>query len=90
MLRPDRQPLLTKTRWLLLTRRDHRTPDERGRLRDLVRHDLKAVPTTLLREDVEPFRTYRSATWAGTFLDRWCAQVMRTRIDPGERTPTLS
>jgi transposase len=80
--RQGRQPLLTKTRWLLLTRRDHRTPAERGRLRTLVRHNLKAVRTTLLREDFEPFWAYRSATWAGKFLDHWCAQVMRTRLDP--------
>jgi len=80
--RQGRQPLLTKTRWLLLKRRDHRTPAERGRLRDLVRHNLKAVRTTLLREDFEPFWAYRSATWAGKFLDRWCAQVMRTRLEP--------
>lgn len=80
--RQGRQPLLTKTRWLLLKRRDHRTRDERGRLRDLVRHNLKAVRTTLLREDFEPFWAYRSATWAGTFLDAWCRRVMRTRIDP--------
>src|SRR5450756_2791206 len=44
--RQGRQPLLTKTRWLLLKRRDHRTPEERGRLRTLVRHNLKAVRTT--------------------------------------------
>ena len=80
--RQGRQPLLTKTRWLLLKRRDHRTPAERGRLRDLVRHNLKAVRTTLLREDFEPFWAYHSAAWAGKFLDRWCAQVMRTRLEP--------
>jgi transposase len=73
---------VAKTRWLLLKRRDHRTPDERGRLRALVRHNLKAVRTTRLREDFEPFWTYHSATWAGKFLDRWCAQVMRPRLDP--------
>ena len=60
--------------------------NECGRLeagsRGLVRHNLKAVRTTLLRENFEPFWTYRSATWAGKFLDRWCAQVMRTPIDP--------
>jgi transposase len=80
--RHGRHPFLTKTRWLLLKRRDHRTAEERGRLRALVRHNLKAVRTTLLREDFEPFWTYRSATWAGRFLDAWCRRVMRTRIEP--------
>jgi transposase len=87
--RQGRQPLLTKTRWLLLKRRDHRTPDERGRLRDLVRHNLKAVRTMLLREDFEPFWAYRSATWAGRFLDRWCAQVMRTRLEPMKKVARM-
>jgi len=87
--RQGRQPLLTKTRWLLLKRRDHRSPTERGRLRDLVRHNLKAVRTTLLREDVEPFWTYRSATWAGRFLDRWCAEVMRTRLEPMKKVARM-
>ena len=73
---------LTKARWLLLRRRDHRTTADRSRLRDLVRLNLKAVRSMSLREDFEPFWRYRSAHWAGLFLDRWCTQVMRSRIDP--------
>ncbi len=82
-LKQQGQPAwLTKTRWLLLRRRDNRTPTDRGRLRDLVRLNLKAVRSMLLREDFEPFWRYRSAHWAGLFLDRWCTRVMRSRIDP--------
>ena len=73
---------LTKTRWLLLRRRGNRTATDRGRLRDLVRLNLKAVRSMLLREDFDPFWRYRSAHWAGLFLDRWCTRVMRSRIDP--------
>ena len=36
----------------------------------------------LLREDFDPFWRYRSAHWAGLFLDRWCTRVMRSRNDP--------
>ena len=36
----------------------------------------------LLREDFDPFWRYRSAHWAGLFLDRWCTRLMRSRIDP--------
>ncbi len=25
---------------------------------------------------------YESPTWAGKFLDQWCKEVMRSRIDP--------
>ena len=73
---------LTKTRWLLLRRRGNRTATDRGRRRDLVRLNLKAVRSMLLREDFDPFWRYRSAHWAGLFLDRWCTRVMRSRIDP--------
>ena len=78
----DRPAWLTKTRWLLLRRRGNRTTTDRGRLRDLVRLNLKAVRSMLLREDFDPFWRYRSAHWAGLFLDRWCTRVMRSRIDP--------
>ena len=67
---------LTKTRWLLLRRRANRTDADHGRLRDLLRLNLKAVRCMLLREDFEPFWRYRSAYWAGVFLDRWCTRVM--------------
>jgi transposase len=80
--RQGRQPLLTKTRWLLLKRRDHRTVEERGRLRDLVRYNLKAVRATLLREDFEPFWHYRSPTWAGKFLDAWVRRALASRLEP--------
>jgi transposase len=77
-----RQPLLTKTRWLLLKRPVNQTRDQRTRLRELVRHNLRAVRAMLLRESFEPFWQYRSVDWAGAFLDEWCVQVMRSRIEP--------
>ena len=30
----------------------------------------------LLREDFEPFWRYRSAQWAGLFLDQWCGPTV--------------
>ena len=87
--RQGRPALLTKARWLLLKRRDNQTADERSRLRDLVRHNLKAVRATLLREAFEPFWTYRSVEWAGAFLDEWCVQVMRSRIEPMKKVARM-
>src|SRR5439155_7617632 len=66
-----RAPVLTRTRWLLLKHPDHLTQGEWARLIDLVRHNLKAVRRYLLREEFQFFWTYKSATWAGRFLDRW-------------------
>jgi transposase len=77
-----RQPLLTKTRWLLLKRPANQTREQRTRLRELVQHNLRAVRAMLLRESFEPFWHYRSVDWAGAFLDEWCVQVMRSRIEP--------
>ncbi len=87
--RRGRQPWLTKARWILLKRHEHRTPDERMRLADLVRHNLKAVRATLLREAFEPFWTYQSVDWAGAFLDEWCVQVMRSQIEPMKKVARM-
>ena len=87
--RRGRQPWLTKARWILLKRPEHRTREERTRLADLVRHNLKAVRATLLREAFEPFWTYRSVDWAGAFLDAWCVQVMRSQIEPMQKVARM-
>ena len=77
-----RQPLLTKARWVFLKRREHQTRDRRSRLRELVQHNLRAVRAMLLREWFDDFWHYRSLDWAGAFLDEWCVQVMRSRLEP--------
>src|ERR1700704_6288324 len=56
---------------------------------DLVRHNLKAVRATLLREAFEPFWTYVSVDWAGAFLDEWCVQVMRSQIEPMKKVARM-
>ena len=87
--RQGRQPLLTKARWLLLKRPANQTRGERTRLRDLVQHNLRAVRAMLLRESFEPFWTYRSVDWAGAFLDEWCVQVMRSRLEPMKKVARM-
>ena len=34
------------------------------------------------QEDFQRFWDYRSASWAGRFLDEWCRRVMRSRLEP--------
>jgi len=75
-------PVLTRTRWLLLKRPEHLTDEECPRLSDLLRYNLRAVRSYLLREQFQSFWTYTAATWAGKFLDRWCTQALRSRIEP--------
>jgi len=82
-------PVLARTRWLLLKRPDHLTDEECPRLSDLLGYNLRAVRSYLLREEFQFFWTYRSATWAGKFLDRWCTQALRSRIEPMQRVARM-
>ena len=76
------EPLLKKTRWCLLKRKANLTTTQRFRLRDLLHYNLGTVRAYLLKEDFHQFWTYDSPTWAGKFLDEWCRQTMRSRIEP--------
>jgi transposase len=77
-----RPALLTKTRWLLLKRRENLRADERGRLRDLLRINLRSVRACLLKEQFQRFWDYRSSLWADKFLGRWTTMAMRSRLQP--------
>jgi transposase len=76
------KPILKKSRWCVLKRKSNLTSDQRFRLRDLLRYNLKTVRAYLLKEDFHQFWEYNSPTWAAKFLDTWCQQAMRSRIEP--------
>ena len=69
-------PVLKKSRWLLLKREENLKTEQRFRLRDLLRYNLKTVRA------FQQLWDYNSPAWAGKFLDDWCRQVMRSRIEP--------
>src|SRR6202051_66386 len=75
-------PVLKKSRWLLLKRQENLTNNQRFRLRDLLRYNLKSVRAYLLKEAFQQLWAYNSPAWAAKFLDEWCRHVMRSRIDP--------
>src|SRR3989440_3812169 len=77
-----RVPVLKKSRWLLLKREENLKDDQRFRLRDLLRYNLKTVRAYLLKEAFQQLWDYNSPEWAAAFLDEWCRQVMRSRIEP--------
>ncbi len=79
------QPLLKHSRWLLLKHPDNLTPAQGSRLNELLCYNLRAVRAYLLRADFQWFWHYRSATYAGRFLDRWCTQALRSRIAPMQK-----
>jgi len=76
------EPLLKKSRWCVLKRKENLTSKQQLRLRDLLRYNLQTVRAYLLKEDFQQFWKYNSPTWAGMFLDFWCSQTMRSRIEP--------
>jgi transposase len=82
MAREGFVPVLKKSRWLLLRRQENLKTEQRFRLRDLLRYNLKTVRAYLLKEAFQQLWDYNSPTWAGKFLDQWCRKVMRSRIDP--------
>jgi transposase len=82
MTSEGRVPVLKKSRWLLLKREENLKDEQRFRLRDLLRYNLKTVRAYLLKETFQQLWDYNSPTWAGKFLDEWCRQVMRSRIEP--------
>jgi transposase len=83
------EPLLTKTRWLLLKRPENLTETQTIRLADLLRYNLRSVRSYLLKEDFQRFWSYVSPYWAGVFLDLWCTSTMRSQIEPMKRVARM-
>src|SRR5438445_2303969 len=75
-------PVLKKSRWLLLKREENLKTEQRFRLRDILRYNLRTVRAYLLKETFQQLWDYNSAAWARKFLDEWCRQTMRSRIEP--------
>ena len=82
LIRDGYQPVLKKSRWCLLKRPENLTDPQRVKLSEVLRYNLKSVRAYLLKEYFQQFWEYDSPAWAGKFLDRWCEEVMRSRIDP--------
>jgi len=78
-------PVLTHSRWCLLKRPENLTANQEIKLADLLRYNLKAVRSYLLKEDFQFFWGYISPFWAGEFLDRWCRRAVRSRIEPMQK-----
>ncbi|MHB8345952.1 MAG: ISL3 family transposase [Acidiferrobacterales bacterium] len=82
LARNGREPILKKSRWCLLKRSENLTTPQKGRLKELLRYNLKSVRAYLLKEDFQQLWAYSSPIWAGKFLDAWCTTALRSRIEP--------
>ncbi len=76
------EPILKRSRWCLLKRRENLTSKETVKLSELLQYNLRSVRAHLQREDFQRFWEYVSPAWAGKFLDQWCTRTMRSRIEP--------
>jgi transposase len=63
-----RDPVLKKSRWLLLKRGERLRDDQRFRLCDILRYNLKTVRAYLLKEAFQQLWDYNSPSWAAKFL----------------------
>jgi transposase len=66
-------------------RKQNLTSQRKFPLRDLPRYNLQTVPAYLLKEDFQQFWEYTSPTGASMFLDFWCYQTIRSRIEPRKK-----
>jgi transposase len=74
--------VLKHSRWALLKNPENLTDKQKVKLKDLLSCNLKTIRAYLLKEDFKSFWEYTSALWAGKFLDAWCTQVMRSKLEP--------
>jgi len=83
------EPILTKTRWLLLKRAENLTEKQDIKLRDLLKYNLRSVRSYLLKEEFQLFWQYISPYWAGMFLDKWCTKTLRSKIEPVKKVARM-
>jgi len=75
-------PVLKRSRWLLLKRPENLTEKQSVTLSSLLEYNLKSVKSYLLKEQFQQLWEYSYPTCAGKFMDSWCRKVMRSRIEP--------
>lgn len=59
------EPVLTKTRWLILKRPENLTEHQETKLSELLQYNLRSIRSYLLKEEFQLFWGYQSPYWAG-------------------------
>jgi len=83
------EPVLTKSRWLLLKRPQRLNEKQTSRLSELLRHNLKTVRSYLLKEEFQRFWECVLPTVAAEFLDEWCSRTLRSQLKPMQRVAQM-
>ena len=76
------EPVLTRSKWCLLKRKENLTAKQEVKLKELLSYNLKSTRAYLLKEDFHGFWDYVSSSWAEKFFNRWTTRVMRSKIEP--------
>ena len=79
------EPVLKGSRWWFLKRPGRLTARQAGKLKEVLKYNLKTVRSYLLKEGFQFFWDDAGPYWAGRFLDTWCRRVMRSRIEPMQK-----
>jgi len=80
--RAGQDPVLSKSRWCFLKRKENLTQAQGVKLSELLTMNLRTVKAYLLKEDFQRFWDYSYPAWAANFLHRWCFRAMRSKIEP--------
>ena len=89
LARQGYEPVLKRSRWMLLKRPEHLTDKQNASLAELLRYNLRTIKSYLLKEQFQLFWEYTHPYWAGRFLDKWCTSVLRSRIEPMKKTARM-
>ena len=76
-------------RWLLLKNAVNLTQKQTRRLSDLLKINLASVKAYLMKEDFKQFWEYKSAVWAGKFLEDWATRTMQSNIAPMKKVAKM-
>lgn len=76
------EPILKKTRWLLLKRPENLSESQDIKLSELLKYNLRSVRAYILKEQFQQLWEYQSPAWASKFIDKWTRKVMYSRLEP--------
>ena len=76
------EPILKKSKWALMKNPENRTAAQSLKIKELLQYNLRSIKCYLYVREFEKFWTYSSPAWAEKFLDSWCNNVMRSKIEP--------
>ena len=74
--------VLANGRWLLLKKPKNLTEKQAPKLKELINLNLSSIKAYLMKEDFQRFWCYKSATWAGKFLDDWTQRSHKSELKP--------